>query len=144
MKEFPVDKETFDKAFRTIVPKGRNPQVIVGLTINSALLFGSIKSALLPLLRLQHVYMRPHLSTSWKSLDAIPIAHLHEIHPTFADLTQVKANLIAMLEKAIEQAHNDDEFHKLTSETTDPTSRKSCYIKDAYRANSEIKTLIPT
>jgi hypothetical protein len=113
MEEYPADKNTFDKAFGTVVPKGRNPQVVVGLTINSALLFGSIKSALLPLLRLQHVYMRPHLSTSWKSLDAIPIAHLHEIHPTFANLTQVKANLIAMLEKAIAQAHNDDEFHKL-------------------------------
>jgi hypothetical protein len=34
MEDFPVDKETFDKAFGTIVPKGRNPQVIVGLTIN--------------------------------------------------------------------------------------------------------------
>jgi hypothetical protein len=55
--------------------------------------------------------MRPHLSTSWKSLDAIPIAHLHEIQPTFADLTQVKVNLIAMLEKAIEA--NEEEFQKI-------------------------------
>jgi hypothetical protein len=116
MEDFPVDKETFDKAFGTIVPKGCNPQVIAGLTINSALLFGSIKSALLPVLRLLHVYMRPHLSTSWKSLDAIPIAHLHEIHPTFADLTQVKANLIAMLEQTIEHVNNEDEFHKINGE----------------------------
>jgi hypothetical protein len=113
MEAFPVDKDKFDKAFGTIIPKGRNPQVLVGLTINSALLFGAIKTALLPVLRNQRVYMRPHLSTSWKSLDAIPIAHLHEIHPTFADFTQVKANLIAMLEKAIEKVKNDDEFHKI-------------------------------
>jgi hypothetical protein len=52
MEDFPVEKESFDKAFGTIVPKGRNLQVIVGLTIDSKLLFGSIKSALLPLLRL--------------------------------------------------------------------------------------------
>jgi hypothetical protein len=97
MENFPVEKTAFDKAFGTIVPKGRNLRVIVGLTIKSKLLFGTIKTTLLPLLRLQNVYMRPHLSTSWKSLDAIPIAHLHEIHPTFADLTQVKANLTAML-----------------------------------------------
>jgi hypothetical protein len=64
-------------------------------------------------LRLLHVYMRPHLSTKWKSLDTIPIAHLHEIYPTFADLTQVKANLIAMLEQTIEEVNNDDEFHKM-------------------------------
>jgi hypothetical protein len=113
MEAFPVNKETIDKAFGIIVPKGCNLQVIVGLTINSKLIFGSIESALLPLLRLQNVYMRPHLSTSWKSLDAIPIAHLHEVHPTFADLTQVKTNLIAMLEKATEQAHSNEDFQKL-------------------------------
>jgi hypothetical protein len=116
MEDFPVNKETFDKAFGTIVPKGHNLQVIVGLTSNSKLLFGSIKSALLPLLRLQNVYMHPHSSTSWKSLDVIPIAHLHEVHPTFADLTQVKENLIAMFEKATEQAHSDEDFQKLTGD----------------------------
>jgi hypothetical protein len=111
MEDFPVKKESFDKAFGTIAPKGRNLQIIIGLTINSRLLFRSIKSVLLPLLRLQNVYMRPHLSTSWKSLDAIPIAHLHQLHPIFADLTQVKANLIAMLEKAI--GANHEEFQKI-------------------------------
>jgi hypothetical protein len=123
MEDFPVEKETFDKVFGTIVPKGRNLQVIVGLTINSKLLFGYIKSALLPLRRLQNVYMRPHLSTSWKSLDAIPIAHLYEIHPTFADLTQVKANLIDMLEKATDKAISDEEFKNLIGATKYQLSR---------------------
>jgi hypothetical protein len=46
MENFPVDKDTFDAAFGTIVPEGQNSQVIVGLTIHSTMTFGTIKNAI--------------------------------------------------------------------------------------------------
>jgi hypothetical protein len=49
MEQFPVDKDVFDAAFGTIVPEGRNAQVILGLTIHSKLTFGSIKATLMRL-----------------------------------------------------------------------------------------------
>jgi hypothetical protein len=70
-----------------IVPEGRNAQVILGLTINTTMTFGSIKAALMPTLLYLNTFMRPRNSTTWSSLDAVPIAHLHEIHPSFADTT---------------------------------------------------------
>jgi hypothetical protein len=93
MENFPVDKTAFDTAFGTIVPEGRNSQVIVGFTIHSKMKFGTVKNAIMPTLRNMNTFMRPHHSTSWTSLDAIPIAHLHEIHPSFADVSKVKADL---------------------------------------------------
>jgi hypothetical protein len=59
--------------------------VIVGFTILSKMTFGSIKNTIMPALRHMNTFMRPHHSTSWTSLGAIPIAHLHEVHPSFAD-----------------------------------------------------------
>ena len=113
MEQFPVDKDVFDAAFGTIVPEGRNAQVILGLTIHSKLTFGSIKAALMPTLLHLNTYMRPHHSTSWSSLDAVPIAHLHEIHPSFADTTQVMITLTAMLEQCITKVSNDNEYKTL-------------------------------
>jgi hypothetical protein len=43
MENFPVDKDVFDAAFGTIVPEGRNAQVILGLTINTTMTFGPSK-----------------------------------------------------------------------------------------------------
>jgi hypothetical protein len=39
LEKFPVDKDAFDTAFGTIVPEGKNSQVIVGLTIHSKMTF---------------------------------------------------------------------------------------------------------
>jgi hypothetical protein len=110
MENFPVDKDVFDKAFGTVVPNGRNPQVILGLTINSTINFSPLKSALLPVLHNMNVFMRPHHSTSWKSLDAIPIAHIQEVRPSFADKTQVKAAMITMLQQCIHKVGDTDEY----------------------------------
>jgi hypothetical protein len=113
MEHFPVEKEAFDTAFGTIVPDGRNSQVIVGLTIHSTMNFGSIKSALMPTLRHVNTFMRPHHSTSWSSLDAVPIAHFHEIHPSFNDNTQVMADLVEMLTQCIAKVSNENEYKTL-------------------------------
>jgi hypothetical protein len=51
LEQFLVDKDAFDTAFGTIVPKGRNSQVIVGLTIHSTKTFGTIKNAIMPTLK---------------------------------------------------------------------------------------------
>jgi hypothetical protein len=42
-----VDKATFDAAFGTIIPEGRNSHVIVGFTIHSTMTIGTIKMSLL-------------------------------------------------------------------------------------------------
>jgi hypothetical protein len=109
MENFPVDKDVFDKAFGTIIPNGRNPQVILGLTINSIVNFSPLKTGLLPILRNMNVFMRLHHSTSWKSLDAIPIAHVQDLHPSFADKTHLKAKLTTMLKKCISKDVDKDE-----------------------------------
>jgi hypothetical protein len=70
MEQFPVEKDAFDKAFGTIVPAGRNSQVILGFTIHSRYNFGTLKSAVMPTLRHVNTFMRPHNSTTWESLDA--------------------------------------------------------------------------
>jgi hypothetical protein len=114
MENFPVDKDVFDKAFGTIVPNDRNPQVILGLTINSTINFSPLKSALLPpILHNMNVFMRPHHSTSWKSLDVIPIAHIQEVHPSFADKTHVKAMLLIMLHQCVSKVVDTDEYKLL-------------------------------
>jgi hypothetical protein len=113
LESFPVEKQAFDSAFGTIVPEGRNSQVIVGFTILSKMTFGSIKNAIMPALRHMNTFMRPHHSTSWTSLDAIPIAHLHEIHPSFADQSKVKTDLIELLEQCISKVSNEEEYKQL-------------------------------
>jgi hypothetical protein len=113
MENFPVDKDVFDKAFGTIVPNSRNPQVILGLTINLTLIFSPLKSALLLILHNMNIFLRPHHSTSWKSLDAIPIAHIQEVHPSFADKTEVKAALLIMLHQCISKVVDTDEYKLL-------------------------------
>jgi hypothetical protein len=113
VKNFPVDKDVFDKAFGTIIRNGRNPQVIFGLTINSTLLFSPLKYALLPTLHNMNVFLRWHHSTSWKSLDAIPIAHIQEVHPSFADKTEVKTSLLVMLHQCIDKVVDPDEYKLL-------------------------------
>jgi hypothetical protein len=112
MENFPVDKTAFDAAFGTIVTDGRNSQVIVGFTINSTMKFGTVKNAILPTLRNMNTYMRPHHSLTWKSLDAVPIAHLHEIHPSFADVSKVKTDLTALLAQCISKVSDDDEYKR--------------------------------
>jgi hypothetical protein len=47
LESFPVDKTAFDAAFGTIVPEGRNSQVIVGFTIHSTKTFGTIKNSIM-------------------------------------------------------------------------------------------------
>jgi hypothetical protein len=113
LEQFPVDKDAFDTAFGTIVPDRRNSQVIVGLTIHSTMNFGSIKSSLMPTLRHVNTFMRPHHSTSWTSLDAVPIAHFHEIHPSFADNTQVMTDLVEMLTQCIAKVSDENEYKTL-------------------------------
>jgi hypothetical protein len=110
LEQFPVDKDAFDIAFGTIVPEGRNSQVIVGLTIHSTKTFGTIKNAIMPTLRHMNTFMRPHHSTSWKNLDAIPIARLHEVHPSFADTSKVKADLIELLQMCVAKVSNENEY----------------------------------
>jgi hypothetical protein len=77
----------------------------------------------MPTLRHVNTFMRPHNSTTWESLDALPIAHLHESHPSFADNTQVMTDLVEMLNECIEKVKNDNEY-KLYSETAQPPSQK--------------------
>jgi hypothetical protein len=67
LEQFSVDKDAFDTAFGTIVPEGRNSQVIVGLTIHSTKTFGTIKNAIMPTLRYMNTFTRPHHTTSWKT-----------------------------------------------------------------------------
>jgi hypothetical protein len=110
LEQFPVDKDAFDTAFGTIVPEGRNSQVIVGLTIHSTKTFGTIKKGIMPTLRHMNTFMRPHHSTSWKTLDAIPIAHLHEFHPSFADTSKVKSDLIKLLQICVAKVSNENEY----------------------------------
>jgi hypothetical protein len=82
--------------------------VIVGFTILSKMAFGSM-----PALRRMNTFMRPHHSTSWTSLDAIPIAHLHEIHPSFADQSKVKTDLIECLKLGISKVLDEEEYKLL-------------------------------
>jgi hypothetical protein len=113
LESFPVEKSAFDSAFGTIVPEGRNSQVIVGFTILSKMTFGSIKNAIMPALRHMNSFMHPHHSTSWTSLNAIPIAHLHEIHPSFANQSKVKTDLIELLELCISKVSDGEEYKLL-------------------------------
>jgi hypothetical protein len=46
--------------------------------------------------------MRPHLSTSWHRLDAITIGHLHLVHPTFADVDDIRSKMIHQLNETAE------------------------------------------
>jgi hypothetical protein len=57
-----------------------------------------------------NTFMRPHHSTSWKNLDAIPIAHLHEVHPSFSDTSKVKADLIELLQICVAKVSNENEY----------------------------------
>jgi hypothetical protein len=113
LESFPVEKTAFDSAFGIIVPEGRNLQVIVGFTIFSKMTFGSIKNATMPALRHMNTFMRPHHNTLWTSLDAIPIAPLHEIHPSFADTSKVKTDLIELLQLCISKVSNKEEYKLL-------------------------------
>jgi hypothetical protein len=118
LEKFPVDKDAFDTAFGTIVPEGKNSQVIVGLTIHSKMTFGPIKTAIMPTLRHLNTFIRPHHSTSWKNLDAIPIAHLHEVHPSFADTSKVKADLIELLQMCVAKVSDETEYKLHLGENT--------------------------
>jgi hypothetical protein len=60
-----------------------------------------------------NTFMRPHHITTWTSLDAIPIAHFHEIHPSFADISKVKSDLQALLEQCINQVSDENEYKQL-------------------------------
>jgi hypothetical protein len=84
LETFPSDKAKFDASFSTVIKDGRSTKVILGFTITSATPFGKLKQAIMPVLQRCSTFMRPHLSTSWKSLNTITIGHLHLIHPTFA------------------------------------------------------------
>jgi hypothetical protein len=97
MEQFLVEKDAFDKAFGTIVPDN----------------FGTPKSAVMPTLRHVNTFMRPHNSTTWESLDAVSIAHLHKIHPSFADNTQAMTDLVEMLNECIEKVKNDNKYKTL-------------------------------
>jgi hypothetical protein len=59
LEQFPVDKDAFDITFGTIVPEGRNSQVIVGLTIHSTKTFGTIKHAIMPTLHHMNTFSAP-------------------------------------------------------------------------------------
>jgi hypothetical protein len=87
--------------------------VIIGFTILSKMTFGSIKNVIMPALRHMNMFMRPRHSTSWTSLDAIPMPHLHDIHPSFADQSKVKTDLIELLELCISKVSNKEEYKPL-------------------------------
>jgi hypothetical protein len=116
LESFPVNKATFDAAFGTIVPEGRNSQVIVGFTIHSTMTIGTIKNSIMPTLCNMNTFMRPHHSTTWTSLDAVPIVHLHEIHPSFADLSKVTSDLQELLKQCINQVSDENEYKQLLGE----------------------------
>jgi hypothetical protein len=116
LESFPVNKATFDAEFGTIVPEGRNSQVIVDFTIHSIMTIGTIKNSIMPTLRKMNTFMRPNHSTTWTSLDAIPIAHLHEIHPSFADISKVTSDLQELLEQCINQVSDENEYKQLFGE----------------------------
>jgi hypothetical protein len=63
-----------------------------------------------------NTFMCPHHSTTWTSLDASPIAHLHEIHPSFADISKVTSDLQELLEQCINQVSDENEYKQLLGE----------------------------
>jgi hypothetical protein len=67
----------------------------------------------MPTLRHVNTFMRPHHSTSWSSLDAVLIAHFHEIHPSFANNTQVMTDLVEMLTQCIAKDSDENEYKTL-------------------------------
>jgi hypothetical protein len=94
LENFPSDKATFDTAFGTVIKDGRSTKVIIGFTLTSDITFGKLKQAIMPVLQQCNTFMCPHLSTSWTRLDAITIGHLHLIHPTFADVDDLRSKMV--------------------------------------------------
>jgi hypothetical protein len=140
LESFPVDEATFDAAFGTIVPKGRNSQVIVGFTIHSMKTFGTIKNSIMLTLHNMNTFMRPHHITFWTSLDAIPLAHLHETHPSFADISNVKSDLQQLLEQCINLVSDENEYKLLLGDKQPTLPELMIYTPAAPKANSTPRT----
>jgi hypothetical protein len=126
LETFPSDKAKFDTAFGTVIKDGRSTKVILGFTITSAseenfseVTFGKLKQAIMPVLERCSTFMRPHLSTSWKRLDAITIGHLHLIHPTFADVDDLRHKMIHQLTETAKRIREWPEYHEHLSEHLD-------------------------
>jgi hypothetical protein len=93
LENFPSDKETFDTAFKTSERVGRNPQVMIGFTLQSARTFSHIKKTIFNKLVVLNAYIRPHLMSTWNSIDTVTVAHVHHRSPKFADLTEVRTDI---------------------------------------------------
>jgi hypothetical protein len=119
LETFPSDKSNFDKAFGTVIKDGRSTKVILGFTITSEITFGKLKQAIMPVLQRCSTFMRPHLSTTWTRLDAITIGHLHLIHPTFADVDELRRKMDAQLTETAERIREDSEYYDNLSEHLD-------------------------
>jgi hypothetical protein len=123
LENFPSDKATFDTAFGTVIKDGRSTKVIIGFTITSANTFGKLKQAIMPVLQRCNTFMRPHLSTSWTRLDAITIGHLHLIHPTFADVDDLRSKMIYQLTETADRIQDRPEYHERLSEFISPDGK---------------------
>jgi hypothetical protein len=115
LETFPSDKAKFDASFGTVIKEGRTTKVILGFTITSATTFGKLKQAIMPVLQRCSTFMRPHLSTSWKSLDTITIGHLHLLHPTFADTDKLRRKMDQQLTDTAIRIRDNPDFHKILS-----------------------------
>jgi hypothetical protein len=113
LETFPSDKAKFDASFGTVIKEGRTTKVILGFTITSATTFGKLKQAIMPVLQRCSTFMRPHLSTSWKSLDTITIGHLHLLHPTFADTDELRRKMDQQLTDTAIRLRDNPEFHDI-------------------------------
>jgi hypothetical protein len=110
LETFPSDKANFDTAFGTVIKDRRSTKVILGLTIASEITCGKLKQA---------TFMRPHLSTTWTRLDAINIGHLHLLHPTFADVDDLRNKMHAQLLDTANRIRDDPEYHEHLSDHLD-------------------------
>jgi hypothetical protein len=122
LETFPSDKATFDTAFGTVIKDGRSTKVIIGFTLTSNITFGKLKQAIMPVLQRCNTFMRPHLSTSWTRLDAITIGHLHLIHPTFADVNDLRSKMIQQLTETADRIRERPAYHEHLSDRIAPDS----------------------
>jgi hypothetical protein len=77
LENVPSNKEAFDTTSKTSERAGRNPQVMVGFTLQSARTFSHIKKVIFNKLVGLSAFLRPHLMNMWNSIDTVSMAHVH-------------------------------------------------------------------
>jgi hypothetical protein len=111
LETFPSDKAKFDAAFGTVIKNGRSTQVILGFTIKSRNILGSLKQAIMPVLQRCGTFLRPHLSNTWERLDTITVGHLYLVHPTFADADDLKQKMTIQIQETVHRSiHTTPEY----------------------------------